>query len=105
MANIIRTIPEPNKTVDVDRECDVVVVGGGPGGIGAAVAAALSIGQGVSVRNVDFASLRRQLIAQNVPLPGVYPDKYKKGTQESVSVYTPPIFGERVPQKRTELPE
>jgi len=36
----IRTIPEPNKTVNVCRECDVVVVGGGPGGIGAAVASA-----------------------------------------------------------------
>jgi ribulose 1,5-bisphosphate synthetase/thiazole synthase len=33
----IRTIPEPNKTVNVVRECDVVVVGGGPGGIGAAM--------------------------------------------------------------------
>ena len=40
MATVIRTIPEPNKTVNVVRECDVVVVGGGPGGIGAAVAAA-----------------------------------------------------------------
>jgi thioredoxin reductase len=40
LAEIIRTIPEPNKTVDVVRECDVVVVGGGPGGIGAAIAAA-----------------------------------------------------------------
>ena len=40
MADIIRTIPEPNKTVDVVRECDVVVVGGGPGGIGSAIAAA-----------------------------------------------------------------
>lgn len=36
----IKTIPEPNKSVKVIRECDVVVVGGGPGGIGAAVAAA-----------------------------------------------------------------
>ncbi|MBI4295915.1 MAG: FAD-dependent oxidoreductase [Chloroflexi bacterium] len=35
-----QTIPEPNKEVKVCRECDVVVVGGGPGGIGAAVAAA-----------------------------------------------------------------
>lgn len=33
-------IPEPNKTIDVVGECDVVVVGGGPGGVGAAVAAA-----------------------------------------------------------------
>jgi hypothetical protein len=29
VANIIRTIPELNKTVDAVRECDVVVVGGG----------------------------------------------------------------------------
>jgi hypothetical protein len=40
MAKVIRTIPEPNKSVNVVSECDVVVVGGGPGGIGAAVAAA-----------------------------------------------------------------
>jgi hypothetical protein len=39
MAKVIRTIPEPNKTVNVVKECDVVVVGGGPGGIGAAIAA------------------------------------------------------------------
>jgi hypothetical protein len=74
-------------------------------GEAAGTAAALSISQGVSVRNVDFPSLRRKLIAQNVPLPGVYPDKYNKGTKESVAVYAPPIFGERVPQKCTELPE
>jgi hypothetical protein len=36
----IKTIPEPNKEVKVCRECEVVVVGGGPGGIGAAVSAA-----------------------------------------------------------------
>lgn len=73
-------------------------------GEAAGTAAALSISQGVSVRNVDFASLRKRLIAQNVPLPGVYPPKYK-GAQESVAVYAPPMFGERVLQKRTELPE
>jgi hypothetical protein len=74
-------------------------------GEAAGTAAALSISQGVSVRNVDFPSLRKRLIAQNVPLPGVYPVKYKKGAQESVAVYAPPVFGERVPQKRTILPE
>jgi hypothetical protein len=36
----MKTIPEPNKHVSVVRECDVLVVGGGPGGIGAAVSAA-----------------------------------------------------------------
>ena len=35
-----RVIPEPNKRIKVAQEGDVVVVGGGPGGIGAAVAAA-----------------------------------------------------------------
>src|SRR5450759_1617947 len=40
LGKIIRTIPEPNKSVNVICECDVVVVGGGPGGIGAAVSAA-----------------------------------------------------------------
>ncbi len=40
MAQVVRTIPEPNKTIDVVRECEVLVVGGGPGGIGAAVSAA-----------------------------------------------------------------
>jgi hypothetical protein len=68
-------------------------------------AATLSISQGIRVRNVDFPSLRKRLIAQNVPLPGVYPAKYKKGTKETVAVYEPPTFGERVPQKRNELPE
>ena len=29
MRNKIRTIPEPNKTIDLVRECDVVAVGGG----------------------------------------------------------------------------
>ena len=28
MANMIRIIPEHNKTVDVVRECDMVVIGG-----------------------------------------------------------------------------
>ena len=36
----LKTIAEPGKEVKVCRECDVAVVGGGPGGIGAAVSAA-----------------------------------------------------------------
>ena len=91
MANIIRTIPEPNKSIDVVRECDVVVVGGGPGGIGAAV----SVNHGVSVRNVDYSSLRKQLIAQNAPLPGSYPDKFKRAAKGPAAIYENPIFRER----------
>ncbi len=36
----LKTITEPSRQIKVVKECDVVVVGGGPGGIGAAVAAA-----------------------------------------------------------------
>ena len=35
-----KMIPEPNKNIKVVRECDVLVIGGGPGGIGSAVSAA-----------------------------------------------------------------
>jgi hypothetical protein len=73
-------------------------------GEAAGTAAALSISQGTSVRNVDFASLRTQLIAQDVPLPGVYPARYKKAAKDRVAIYEPPAFGERIPQKRNELP-
>jgi len=68
-------------------------------GEAAGTAAALSISQGVSVRNVDYASLRKRLIAQNVPLPGAYPAKYQKGGKSDIPVYEPPKFSERVPQQ------
>jgi hypothetical protein len=64
-------------------------------GEAAGTAAALSIRQGVSVRNVDFFSLRKQLIIQNVPLPGAYPDKYRKVTKDPAAIYENPIFKER----------
>ena len=62
-------------------------------GEAAGTAAALSLKQGVSVRNVDFQSLRKQLIAQNVPLPDAYPEKYAREETGPVSVYEAPTFG------------
>ncbi len=62
-------------------------------GEAAGAAAALSIKQGVTPRKVDFASLRKQLIAQNVPLPGAYPDKYVRKNTGEVPVYEPMGFG------------
>jgi hypothetical protein len=64
-------------------------------GEAAGTAAALSIGQGVSVRNADFASLRKRLIAQNVPLPGACPDKYKGIAKNPAVVFENPVFRER----------
>jgi hypothetical protein len=68
-------------------------------GEAAGTAAALSISQGVRVRDVDFSSLRKRLIAQNVPLPDAYPAKYKRNIKKSVEVYEAPMFGERRPPK------
>jgi hypothetical protein len=68
-------------------------------GEAAGTAAALSIQQGVSVRNVDFSSLRKRLIAQNVPLPDAYPAKYAKRAKGSVAVYEAPAFGEWTPKR------
>jgi hypothetical protein len=62
-------------------------------GEAAGTAAALSVSQGVSVRKVDFSSLRMRLSAQNVPLPDAYPAKYVKKGNEPVAVYEAPAFG------------
>ena len=66
-------------------------------GEAAGTAAALSVKQGVSPRNVDFAALRKQLIAQNVPLPGAYPEKYARKKVEEVQVWEAPAFGRQMP--------
>ena len=62
-------------------------------GEAAGTAAALSVKQGVTPRKVDFSSLRKQLIAQNVPLPGAYPAKYVRKPSGPVAVYEVPKFG------------
>ena len=64
-------------------------------GEAAGAAAAISIDQGVSARNVNFTSLRKRLIAQNVPLPDAYPEKYKKAATDTFEVYENPSFKER----------
>jgi hypothetical protein len=66
-------------------------------GEAAGTAAALSLDQGVSVRDVDFRSLRKRLVAQNVPLPGAYPSKYARKATGPVPVYEAPAFGGRAP--------
>ena len=63
-------------------------------GEAAGTAAALALKQGVTVREVDFAALRKQLIAQNVILPDAYPEKYKKQELDRNAVFEVPFFGE-----------
>jgi len=67
-------------------------------GEAAGTAAALSLSQGVSVRKVDFPSLRRQLAAQNVPLPDFYPARYTREAKGPVAVYEAPAFGGGIPR-------
>jgi hypothetical protein len=59
-------------------------------GEAAGTAAALSLKQGVNLRKIDFASLRKQLIAQNVPLPGNSGKNPRKGRGDAV--YQAPAF-------------
>ena len=63
-------------------------------GEAAGTAAALSLRQGVSVREIDFQSLRKQLIAQDVILPDAYPEKFVRKNHDKVAVYEAPVFGE-----------
>lgn len=51
----MQTIIEPVKEIRVIEECDVVVVGGGPGGIGAAVSAARNGANTVLIERYGYA--------------------------------------------------
>jgi hypothetical protein len=62
-------------------------------GEAAGTAAALSVKHGVTPRKLEFSALRQQLIAQNVPLPGAYPEKYVKKSTGPAPVYEAPSFG------------
>jgi len=50
----IKTITEPSREIRVIRDADVVVVGGGPGGIGSAIAAARSGAKTVLIERYDY---------------------------------------------------
>ena len=60
-----RTVTEPSREIDVIHETDVMVVGSGPGGLAAALAAARA---GVQVMLVDENPLGAGLIGMDVPL-------------------------------------
>ncbi len=44
-------------------------------------------------QNLKDSKLWKQLIAQNVPLPGSYPDKYIRKSTGEVHVYEPMAIG------------
>ncbi len=68
----IQTLRETGRDVPVLGEVDVLVCGGGPGGIGAAVAAAaLAARKRVTPRQLDVPDLQTELSRQGVCLhPG-----------------------------------
>jgi hypothetical protein len=63
-------------------------------GQAAGTASALALEQGVSVRDVSFDSLRKRLIAQNVPLPGSLGKNLRK-SKETPASYLPRTVGAR----------
>lgn len=67
-------------------------------GEAAGTASALALNQDVSVRNVNFDTLRKRLIAQNVPLPGSLGKNLKK-SKEIPATYQPPSFGPQAPRR------
>ena len=67
-------------------------------GEAAGTAAALAVKAGVTPRQVEYSSLRKQLIAQNVPLPGAYPAKYVRPKLEGpVPVFSTQGWGRARP--------
>jgi hypothetical protein len=49
---------------------------------------------------VDIEALKKQLVKQDVILPGAYPEKFKKPGCDRVTVFGVPFFGEwQVPKK------
>jgi len=66
-----KIITEPAQDMKVLTEAEVVVVGGGPGGHSAAIAAAMAVKDGIQPRQVDCRKLQEKLLDQDVPLPGV----------------------------------
>ena len=70
-------------------------------GEAAGTASALAVKQGVTPRNVNFASLRDRLLAQKVPLPGAL-GKNERKTNEVPRTYRSVPFGSQAPRKGTE---
>jgi thioredoxin reductase len=60
------SITEPAREIDVIHKTDVLVVSSGPGGLAAALAAALSLKSNEELDRIDIARVQAELARQGV---------------------------------------
>jgi len=62
----LKHIEELSRNIPVMAETDVLVVGSGPAGLSAALAAAVSVKDNVDCRDVNISTVQKLLIKQGV---------------------------------------
>ncbi len=87
----VKTITEPARKIKVWREADVVVVGGGPGGVGSAIAAARSGAKTVLIeRYGHLGGMATGGLVNIIPTPAINPNTASIRAGVNLSASQPP---------------